>query len=184
MIELTRPGAFIPVHGTRHHLERHAELARDAGCGETLVIENGEIGELSPDGRLAKTGQVTAGRVATYQLAPLADEVIRDRAQIGRSGVVFVSVVLSETGAVAMRPVLAQSGVVGPLDEDVLGISARAAERALRDVDEARSTRREDAYVEVTKGAVRRTIEAETGMRPVIHVTVQRLRDGQKGPAR
>ncbi len=184
MIELTRPHAFVPVHGTRHHLERHAELARDTGCDETLVIENGEVAELSEAGRLTKAGHVTVGRVATFQLAPLADEIIRERAQIARTGVVFVSVVLSGSGALAGRPALAQSGVLGPLDEDVLAMSARAAERAVREIASAREGARDDAFVDVAKGAVRRTIEAETGMRPVVHVTVQRVQGGRDEPGR
>src|SRR5690606_38553661 len=43
MLELTRPRAFLPVHGTLHHLLRHAELARSWGVAETLVIENGRV---------------------------------------------------------------------------------------------------------------------------------------------
>ena len=50
MIDLVRPAAFVPVHGTRHHLERHAALARDAGVGDVLVIENGELAELDDAG--------------------------------------------------------------------------------------------------------------------------------------
>jgi len=176
MLELTRPATFIPVHGTRHHLERHAELARDVGVGEALVIENGEIAELSLEGKLSKVGHTDVGRVATYQLAPLADEVIKERSQIARTGVVFVSVVLSGYGEVMMRPALSQSGVIGPLDADVLSLAARAAERGVRSVAAEDDRRADGSYADAARHAVRRTIESETGQRPLIHVAVQRLR--------
>jgi ribonuclease J len=176
MLELTRPASFIPVHGTRHHLERHAELARDTGVGDTLVIENGEVAELPREGTLSKVGTIDVGRVATYQLAPLADEVIRERTQIARTGVVFVSVVLSGQGDVMTRPALSQSGVIGPLDVDVLSLAARAAERGVRGIAEEEERRGDGAYADAARVAVRRTIETETGQRPVIHVSVQRVR--------
>ncbi|MGH7327679.1 MAG: ribonuclease J, partial [Polyangiaceae bacterium] len=52
MIELTRPRAFIPLHGTMHHLSRHAKLAREAGVANVLVIENGAVAEITREGSL------------------------------------------------------------------------------------------------------------------------------------
>ena len=44
MIELARPRAFVPLHGTLHHLFRHAALARELGVPEVCVLENGDVG--------------------------------------------------------------------------------------------------------------------------------------------
>ena len=41
MLEWVRPRAFLPVHGTLHHLLRHAELARDLGVSDAISVENG-----------------------------------------------------------------------------------------------------------------------------------------------
>ena len=90
MIELTRPQAFIPLHGTLHHLFRHAELAREQGVGAVLVAENGEVVELSAEGPPVKAGRVPVGKVATSGGDELSEDILRERAQLGRGGVAFV----------------------------------------------------------------------------------------------
>ena len=49
MIELVRPKCFVPVHGTIHHLTRHAELAREMGVPSVAVTENGRVVEVDGD---------------------------------------------------------------------------------------------------------------------------------------
>ncbi|GAC1542763.1 MAG: ribonuclease J [Polyangiales bacterium] len=78
MIDWVRPGAFVPVHGTRHHLERHAALAREAGVADVLVVENGEIAEAAADG-VRKVGTTRVGRVAVDPAGPIPDAVLRER---------------------------------------------------------------------------------------------------------
>src|SRR5262249_2893369 len=46
MIELVVPRAFVPVHGTMHHLVQHAELARGLGVPSVCVLENGDVAEV------------------------------------------------------------------------------------------------------------------------------------------
>jgi ribonuclease J len=65
MIELVRPKSFIPVHGTLHHLHRHAELARGCGIGEVTILEDGDVGVLGEHG-LRKDGHVPTGRVHVW----------------------------------------------------------------------------------------------------------------------
>src|SRR5204862_3075313 len=86
MIELIRPRAFVPVHGTRHHLERHAEVARELGVPDVLVVENGDVAEVESRAVRAQ-GHVITGRVATWQGLPIADEVLRERRSLARAGV-------------------------------------------------------------------------------------------------
>src|ERR1700690_41718 len=65
MIELVRPRAFVPLHGTLHHLFRHAALARELGVAGVCVLENGDVGELAASG-IRKSGRVNAGRVHEF----------------------------------------------------------------------------------------------------------------------
>ena len=60
MIELVKPRAFVPVHGTLHHLLRHAELARELGVPNVTVLENGDVATLDEQG-LRKSGRVEGG---------------------------------------------------------------------------------------------------------------------------
>ncbi len=181
MLELVRPRAFMPVHGTLHHLCRHAELAREMGVEQVTIAENGDLVEVGNDAQPTKVGRTKVGRVATFGGSPLADEVLRERSQIGRVGVATVGIVLGRAGELVARPSVSSAGVLAELDADVLEIVKRSVERAVREFD-ARSHRSEHLLHEAVRLSVRRAIEAETGQRPLIQVTVTRVgsTDGQR----
>ena len=81
------------MHGTHHHRQRHAELAREAGIEEIALVENGEILEVSPDS-LEVAGRVDTGRVYIEMMTPLGDEVMNERRAMGAGGVVTIVVEL------------------------------------------------------------------------------------------
>lgn len=170
MLELVRPASFLPVHGTLHHLVRHAELARAQGVEDVLVAENGQVVGLGRSSPLTKLERVPAGRVAVFDGDPIPEEVLGERAQLARAGVVALSVVLGRSGRLAAPPELRCLGVLGPLDRDVLVRASRAVERAL---DDARGATGE-ALDNVLRLAARRVIESHTGLRPVVLVSVIR----------
>lgn len=172
MIELVRPRSFLPVHGTLHHLHRHAELARDAGVDDVLIAENGDVVTIGTDRALAKNGRVPSGRVYTLDGTAISDEVLRERTQLGRKGVLTVAIALDDRGALASAPALACYGVVGPLERDVLVRAERAVEHA---VDVALKDRvRPEELVEAARLAARRVIDAHTGQKPYVLVSVLR----------
>ena len=171
MLELTRPRGFIPVHGTRHHLERHAELARSCGVGEVLVIENGNVAEVS-DTALAPVGSIGVGRVATWEGMPIAASVLRERRSLARGGVLSIALVVDGKGRVLSPPsvqargVIAEEGEPGTLRFVALEI-AKALENA--------APSEEAAIGDVARLAARRAIEAKTGKKPLCLVGVTRL---------
>jgi ribonuclease J len=175
MIELCRPRSFLPVHGTLHHLTRHAALAREVGVENVLVAENGEVIELGAEAKLAKAARVTVGKVATFGGDELADEVIRERAQIARSGVAFLSLVLDKRGAVVAPPRVVQRGVVDQEEgaAEVLRAAALAVVRAVNDCD-PRTRSSDDDVCEIARLVLRRTIENKTGRKPVVVVALSR----------
>ncbi|MFO0556325.1 MAG: ribonuclease J, partial [Polyangiaceae bacterium] len=130
MMEMVRPDVFIPVHGTLHHLTRHAGLARSIGVGEVLVAENGEVVELGAVEGPRRVGRVTSGRVHTIEGVPIPEDVLRERAQLGQRGVVNIVLAIGERGQLVGPPALTSHGVLGPLDGDVLVRAGRAAEAA------------------------------------------------------
>jgi len=181
MIELCQPRSFVPVHGTLHHLVRHAALAREVGVSDVLVAENGEVIELGRGKddharRLAKASRVTVGKVATYGGDELPDEVIRERAQLGRSGVAMVSLVLDRRGAVAAPPRVVQRGVIDQEEgaSEVMRAAALAVSRAVTDAD-GRTRSSDEGMTEVVRLAARRVIEAKTGRRPIVVVALSRV---------
>jgi ribonuclease J len=173
MIDLTKPRAFVPVHGTLHHLVRHAALARESGVRDVLVAENGHVVELRAEGVMAKAGRVPVGRVATAGGAELTEEVLRERAQLGRAGVAVVSLTLDARGLCVGAPQVVSRGVFEPALASAARKVALAVTRALTDVD-ARSRANDDAIADVARLAARRAIEAHTGRRPMVLVSLNR----------
>jgi ribonuclease J len=176
MLDLVRPRAFIPIHGTLHHLVRHAELARERGVSEILVLENGQTARLATD-LLERSERFEAEPVATWAGQEIPKEVLRERASLGRAGVVHVTVVIDGDGRLESPPIVTSRGVIGERDQPS---AFRAAARAVTEALEARpwrSGRPDDtSLAEVARLAVRRALEAQTGSRPIALVTVVRAK--------
>lgn len=174
MLEMVRPRAFVPVHGTLHHLLRHAALARETGVREVLVAENGEVVELTADEAPEKVGRAPVGRVAAFAGEELPDEALRERAALGRSGCAFVSIALDARGSAIGRPEVALRGVPNGRDEAILRAASKAASQAIATASDPVRARPEDLS-EVVRLAVRRAIEARTRQRPIVQVLVTRV---------
>ncbi len=171
MLELVRPQSFIPVHGTLHHLLRHAELARETGVSEVCVLENGEVGELDERG-LRKTDRVHAGRVHVFGGRALPPSVLEDRIGLASRGFVHVTVAVDPDGRRAGDVALASRGVVDEAADGPLLASARA-EAAIA-IDEL--VGREDGdIVEAVRQAVRRALGRVLRFKPMTVVTVLRV---------
>jgi ribonuclease J len=173
MIELTRPRAFVPVHGTLHHLVRHADLARDAGVAEILVAENGESFDVTAGSVPVKGARVPVGRIAAANGDTISDEVLRERAQLGRSGIVLVSAVVDRRGALVGSPEIISRGVVDASFASAIRQASAAAARAITEAD-PRIRTQDEALRDAVRVATRRAIESHTGRRPLVMVTLSR----------
>jgi mRNA degradation ribonuclease J1/J2 len=201
MIELLRPGSFIPIHGTLHHLTRHAELASDCGVEQTRVLENGQSAVLV-DGRLSLGDPVPAGvtRVA-YGGALLDEHVLQRRLELGRQGLLSVAACMARDGKLVANPSVAVLGVpaMGQSD-DPNGLLVRLARdlatewRSLRRAAERGSEVRTAnerpwitmmGFVSIQTGAlelqiesyVQRWVDEQIQQRPLVTVHVQVLRE-------
>jgi ribonuclease J len=171
MLELVQPRAFIPVHGTRHHLERHAELARASGVGEVLVIENGNVAEIG-EAALSPAGTIDAGRVATWEGMPIAGSVLKERRSLARAGIVSFALVVNGKGKVLAPPSVQSRGVMA--DEGEPGTLRFVAVEIAKALDNG-APADDGAAGEVARLAARRAIEAKTGKKPLCLVSVTRL---------
>ena len=174
MIELVRPRCFIPVHGTRHHLHYHAALARDAGVAQCMVIENGQVAELS-EGRLRRTDQVASGVVAIDRgHSTLAPGVLRERATLGRTGILQLCLVLDQDG-VLRGPAQLSTWGVATFDEPAAAAKlAREAEQLLQKQSQLWLERGRDAALELEKFLSWR-LERLIGARPQVSVQIHRI---------
>jgi ribonuclease J len=174
MIELVRPRAFVPAHGTRHHLDRHADLARELGVGNVLVMENGHVAEIDEAG-IVPAGRVHAGRVHTFAGRAITKESLREREVLAEGGVVSCVALLDE-GGVARDVRIVTRGV---LDEEAeRELLAAARREALSSLAALPSTPAPDdaAVADAVRLAVRRMLSRVLGYKPLTVVQVVRER--------
>lgn len=174
MLELVRPRCFVPVHGARHHLHNHAELARRCGVEQCLVIENGQVAGFS-GGRLTRLEQVRSGRVSIDRgLETLSPEALRQRAALGRTGIAQLSVVLDRDGALRGPARLSTFGVAtfdAPEQGERL---AREVEQLLQKQSKLWQRRGRDTAEELEKFLGWR-LERLIGRRPQVSVQISQL---------
>ena len=174
MIEWVQPRGFIPVHGTFHHLRRHASLAREMGVAQVELIENGQSVIVDEEG-LAQGTFVRVGRVHIDDRAEVPEDVLRERAVMGEVGVVFVTVPIDRKGTLSGAVSVAARGVVtgqsGPEAESAARVAIEEGLRELRATSHAIS---HDALRETVRRAARR-VYARAQRKPMVVVSLREV---------
>ncbi|MEI7891592.1 MAG: RNase J family beta-CASP ribonuclease [Myxococcales bacterium] len=172
MLDLLRPKAFVPVHGTLHHLLRHAALAREAGVPSVCVLENGDVATLDPTSGLRRTSKVHAGRVHVFAGRTLAPTVLRERRALSEEGVAFAVVPVNARGELVGEIALATRGV---LDETVDAHVLALTRHEVRDAVDELADADDGAIAEAARLAARRAFVRALGFKPMVVVKVQRV---------
>jgi ribonuclease J len=169
MIELLRPRRFIPLHGTLHHMRRHADLALELGV-PSLVTENGIPVCIGPDA-FHVDEPVPCGRIAvSAEGTELSSELLKRRSELGRTGAVFVSVVVDVEGRLLGAPEVTARGVAGVDDNtDALRFVGRQVAWLFE------SSRTNGDVADEIRRAVRRAVAELSGYRPVVDVQIHRI---------
>ncbi|MBI5070873.1 MAG: ribonuclease J [Deltaproteobacteria bacterium] len=176
LMRLTRPGAFVPIHGEYRQLARHAAHAAAEGVEARLLAVDGDAVELSNGGVRLLPGQVPVGRVYADREAlgrDVAEVVVRDRRLLASSGLVLAVLVVDRgTGAVVRGPDLFAMGVAG--FEGAAEAVSREAREALSALSGA--ARSDPAEVEeALRAAVRRWFRREGMRKPSVLPVVLEL---------
>jgi ribonuclease J len=107
VLNVTKPGNFMPVHGEWRHLRAHAKLAALSGVpeGNIVIADDGWVVDLV-DGQAKITGAVPCGYVYVDGLSvgEVTDEQLKDRRILGEEGFVSVIIVLDSTTGKAVAP--------------------------------------------------------------------------------
>jgi ribonuclease J len=155
VLNLVRPGNFIPVHGEWRHLKAHAELAALTGVpDENIVIaEDGVVVDLI-DGRARVSGTIPCGYVYVDGLSvgEVTETSLKDRLILGEEGFVSVVIVVdSTTGKMVAGPEIHARGS---------GIDDSAFEEVRPRIEEALARAAADGINEVhqLRQLVRRTV--------------------------
>ncbi|MEO5873724.1 MAG: ribonuclease J [Streptosporangiaceae bacterium] len=166
LLNLTKPGNFMPVHGEWRHLRAHARLAALTGVpDENIVIaEDGVVVDLI-DGQASIVGAVPAGYVYVdgTSVGEITETSLKDRRILGEEGFISVVVVVdSSSGKVVAGPeVHARGAGIGDTDfADVValinGMIQEAAADGISDVHQLRQRMRRTVGKWVSDGYRRR----------------------------
>ena len=117
MIEIIKPKFFIPIHGQYSMLVSHVDLAHQTGLSEknTLIVENGQIINLSPDKIFIEKETVPSNYVMVDGLGvgDIGEIVLRDRHMLSKDGMFVVIVIIDrQTGKVKGSPDIISRGFV------------------------------------------------------------------------
>jgi ribonuclease J len=176
LVDLVRPAAFVPVHGTFVHLEAHAALARAAGVDQTLVALNGTVIELT-ESELRVAGQVWSGRTYIDRGGEAVDgRVIGERRGLAEGGMVLISICVDDRGRRACPVEIASRGVLHQDDEKEISEDAAAAvEREIDALRTPKDTPSDEELRECATRAARRFFQTELGRKPPAIAIVHRV---------
>ena len=107
MLNLVRPRWFIPVHGERRHLARHARIGEEVGIPHQriLLVEDGDTVELGETLTLGERVPAGVTFVDGLGIGDVGHAVLRDRRKLAGDGIVVVVVTVDRrTGDVVAGP--------------------------------------------------------------------------------
>ena len=107
VLNVTKPGNFMPIHGEWRHLRAHARLAALSGVPEDNIViaDDGVVVDLI-DGQAKITGAVPCGYVYVDGLSvgEVTEEQLKDRRILGDEGFVSVVLVIDSTSGKLVAP--------------------------------------------------------------------------------
>ncbi|HUC67800.1 MAG TPA: ribonuclease J [Stellaceae bacterium] len=181
MYQLVRPRIAIPVHGETRHLLAQARLAAECQVPETVVTRNGEVVKLAP-GPAAVIGEVPTGRLVVdgTRLLAVGSEALRSRQRMTFNGAALATIVVDRDGRLQAPPQVTVHGL-GDEEEDA-ALTGELRSRVAQAIEELPPRERRDdaALREATRLAVRRSLRAWHGKKPVTEVHLVRI--GGSGP--
>ncbi len=120
MIQLTKPRYLLPIYGGALNRQYHAQVGVVTGLKpqNILMLENGDVLELSDQHAPKLVGEVTAGSLLVDQTGSVVPEIVtRDRLMLQDDGIMVVIVTLDKrSGQVLSSPDIITRGSIAVRD--------------------------------------------------------------------
>jgi len=173
MYEWTRPEIIVPVHGEMRHMTEQARFAKARGIPHGIVQKNGDLIRLAPKGP-EKLGEERVGRLVLDGdvILPADGDTMNQRRRLSHAGLIAVAVPLDDAGRLAGGIAIDPQGI--PVEEDRDAFLAETIEAATAAA--GRPTGKEEKLREEIRLAVRRAATDWTGKKPVVSVSIVRVR--------
>ena len=176
MYQMVRPRIAVPVHGETRHLMAQARLAEQCQVPQALVTRNGEVVKLAP-GPAAVIGEVPTGRLVVdgTRLLPVGAEALRSRQRMTFNGAALASIVVDREGRLQAPPQVTVHGLGDEAEDAALTEELRQCVTAAIEELGSRERRDDSALREAARLAVRRSLRAWHGKKPVTEVHLVRI---------
>jgi ribonuclease J len=176
LYKLLRPRLVVPVHGEARHLQEHADFALNLGAEQSIVLEDGDVVEVAPNG-LRVVGTAPVGRLTIEgdRIVPMDSTILRDRKKMMTNGAAVVTLVMNGKGTLVGEPLITTHGLFNPEDEDGTDFPLIDAVRRAVDGLDRRDRDNDDKVREATRRVVRRLFNQDQGRKPLTDVHLVRL---------
>ena len=172
LLHLTQPKYFVPVHGELRQLKQHALLGEQIGIPpeNIAIVQNGQVIEFSA-GKMELGGYVPAAQVFVdgSGVGDVSAEVMREREELSRDGIVLVQLVLDKySGGLMQEPEIISKGFMMTREaSELLG-------QARRKIADSLFKYNGNLAKELEK-ELGNFFFSETRRRPVVFVTISRI---------
>lgn len=176
MYELVKPKISLPVHGEDMHMSEHVKLAKSWGVEHAFKMENGIVMKLAPGEpeKIAMVEHGIYGLDGMFYRAPDCN-VMKQRRKMRREGIVFISLIVEFKG-LAEDPIVLAPGLLDPKeDNDIIQEIIASIHDRLGESLQGRNKITDQTVIQITRGAVRKVLKAETGKKPSIEIALVRL---------
>ena len=175
MYQLVRPKIAVPVHGETRHLLAQARLAEHCQVPQAIVTKNGEMVKLAP-GPAGIIGEMPTGRLVVdgTRLVPAGAEALLSRRRMTFNGAALATIVVDAEGRLRAPPQVTVQGLGETEDATLTDELRQRVIGALEELD-PRARRDDAALREAVRLAVRRSLRAWHGKKPVTDVHLVRI---------
>ncbi|BDA39486.1 ribonuclease J [Candidatus Atelocyanobacterium thalassae] len=181
MLALTRPKFFVPVHGEHRMLVKHAQTAYEMGISSEniIIVKNGDVIELSSN-NISLAGKVPSGIELVDQAGVVHENVLQDRQQLAKDGVITVAASINQDRELTELPQVDLRGVVTKVEKPVLRqVIIRAIENIVKNrweefvSDEDKNTINWSWLKEEVENTLQRLIKRELRSEPLVIFILQ-----------
>ena len=169
ILGIVKPKYFIPVHGEKKHIIKHAELAKSVGIPKANIalVENGSALELS-ENAMKRLDPVPSGQIMVDgpSVGDVGNIVVGDRIRLGQNGIVIVSVVLdSSSGMIISYPEIETRGFVYAKENEEL---IEGAKQLVFDSLSSVSGRGKNYFKTALRDTISKYMYERTGRNPMV----------------
>jgi len=175
-----KPKSVIPVHGDMINLEKHLDLVNKCGITNVCIPENGDVIEISHDGKLVKIDEVHSGLLAIEgenndRIIAIDDETILNRRRIMYNGSAVATVVINYKAELVAKPQITALGLLdGKGDTQILNEAIEGISELIRNIP--KNYRDNDAKIsEKLRISVRNFLREKCGKNPQVRIHLVRI---------